>query len=274
MGRPIFDPAGGAWYDPLMFGFLLKKTFFDMWDNLFRVIILNAGFLACFALVFLLPGISAGLPALAYVVFFLGIAVLAVYTGAASRMMSEIADYRHPGFSDFLSFVKQSYASSLILALFLVAYVFTVRFAFSFYGGLSSLLGPLAVALLFWITVALILAGQFFFPVQSRLDGKFRKISRKSFILFIDNPWFSVGLIMAALVTSIISAFTAFLVPGFATLLLFWNVALKLRLYKYDYLEQNPKESRKRIPWDALLVEDRERLGKRTLKGMIFPWKE
>jgi hypothetical protein len=44
-------------------------------------------------------------------------------------------------------------------------------------------------------------------------------------------------------------------------------------MYKYDYLEKNPGD-RRRIPWDALLVEDRERVGKRTLKGMIFPWKE
>jgi hypothetical protein len=29
-----------------------------------------------------------------------------------------------------------------------------------------------------------------------------------------------------------------------------------------------------RVPWDALLAEDREQVGVRTLRGMIFPWKE
>lgn len=245
-----------------------------MWDNLFHVIILNAGFLACFALIFLLPSLFADVPVLASVVIFVGIAVFALYTGAVSRMTSEIADYKHPGFSDFISFVKETYASSLLLAACLFAYVFVVNNASNFYGSLSTTIGYFAIALLFWITVGIILAGQFFFPIQSRLDRKFRKIFRKSFILFIDNPLFSIGLLTGAAVTSIISVFSALLVPGLSTLLLFWNVALKLRLYKYDYLEQNPQANRRRIPWDALLVEDRERLGKRTLKGMIFPWKE
>jgi hypothetical protein len=70
------------------------------------------------------------------------------------------------------------------------------------------------------------------------------------------------------------SLFTALLLPGISSILLFWNTAFKLRLYKYDWLEQNPGSNKKSIPWDALLVEDRERVGKRTLKGMIFPWKE
>jgi hypothetical protein len=43
---------------------------------------------------------------------------------------------------------------------------------------------------------------------------------------------------------------------------------------KYDYLEENPRADRKHIPWETLLREERERVGKRTLKGMIFPWKE
>ncbi|HVP19812.1 MAG TPA: hypothetical protein VMU36_12520, partial [Spirochaetia bacterium] len=89
-----------------------------------------------------------------------------------------------------------------------------------------------------------------------------------------DNPGFSIGLAICALIVAGVSVFTAFLLPGFATVLLWWNVAAKLRLYKYDWLEQNPGADRRRVPWDALLVEDRERVGKRTLRGMIFPWRE
>jgi uncharacterized membrane protein YesL len=118
-----------------------------------------------------------------------------------------------------------------------------------------------------------VLALQFFFPVQSRLDKKFGKILKKMFLLFLDNPLFSVGLLVGAVATLALSAFTALLLPGIASILLWWNVALKLRIYKYDYLEKHP-DARRNIPWDALLVEDRERVGKRTLKGMIFPWKE
>jgi hypothetical protein len=257
-----------------MFGFLVKKAFFDMWDNLFRIIIMNLGYIAVFAIFFLLAPLFTNVPVLFFAVFALGIAILAVYTGAASRMCSEIADYRQPGFSDFYGFIKESWPSSLLFAVVLTLYVLVMYVAFQFYGGMKSVVGPLAVALLFWVTVACVFASQYFFPIQSRLDRKFRKIFRKTFLVFFDNPGFSIALLFCALIVLIASLFTALLLPGICTILLWWNIAFKLRLYKYDWLEKNPDAKRRQIPWDALLVEDRERVGKRTLKGMIFPWKE
>jgi uncharacterized membrane protein YesL len=257
-----------------MFAFLIKKAFFDMWDNLFRIIIMNVGYIAVFAIFFLLAPLVTSMPALFFAVLALGIAFLSVYTGAVSRMCAEIADYRQPGFSDFFGFIRESFPSSLLYALVVAVYAMVVWYAFQFYGGMKGLLGPLAVALLFWVTVACIFASQYFFPIQSRLDRKFRKIFRKTFLVFFDNPGFTIGLLICALIIVIVSFFTALLLPGITTLLLWWNVAFKLRLYKYDWLEQNPGAKRRQVPWDALLVEDRERVGKRTLKGMIFPWKE
>jgi len=257
-----------------MFGFLVKKTFFDMWDNLFRILLMNLGFLAISAIFFLLAPLFIGVPVLFFATLAVGIAIFAVYTGAVSKMCAEIADFRQPGFSDFIGFARESLGSSLLLALAIVVYALIVSVAFRFYGGMKSLVGPLAAALLFWVTVAWALASQYYFPIQSRMDKKFRKIFRKTFLLFFDNPGFSIALFIVAVITLVLSAFTAFLLPGLATLLLWWNVALKLRLYKYDWLEQNPGANRRRAPWDALLVGDRERVGKRTLKGMIFPWKE
>jgi uncharacterized membrane protein YesL len=257
-----------------MFGFLVKKAFFDLWDNMFRIIIMNLGYIILFAVAVLLAPVLISLPWLGYATLALAIAVLAVYTGAVSRMCAEIADYRQPGFSDFFRFVRESFPSSLLLALLLVLYVLVITIAFQFYGGMKSLVGPLAVALLFWVTIACVMAFQFFFPIQSRLDRKFRKIFRKSFLVFFDNPGFSIGLLFSMLIVLTVSVVTMLLLPGISAILLWWNVAFKLRLYKYDWLEQNPGKKRRPIPWDALLVEDRERVGKRTLKGMIFPWKE
>jgi uncharacterized membrane protein YesL len=257
-----------------MFGFLIKKAFFDMWDNMFRIILMNLGYIAVLAIFFLLAPLFTSVPVLFFVTIGLGIAVLTVYTGAVSRMCSEIADYKQPGFRDFWSYIKESYPSSLLLALVLTVYVFVISVAFQFYGGMKTLVGPLAVALLFWVTVAWVLASQYYFPIQSRLDKKFRKIFKKTFLVFFDNPGFSILLFLCACIVLVISAFTALLLPGISSILLLWNTAFKLRLYKYDWIEQNPGANRKRVPWDALLVDDRERVGKRTLKGMIFPWKE
>jgi hypothetical protein len=270
----VFDHASKECYRGGMFGFLVKKAFFDMWDNMFRIILMNLGYIAVLAIFFLLAPLFVSVPVLFFVTLALGIAILAVYTGAVSKMCSDIADYKQPGFNEFWLFVKESFGSSLLLALVVTAYVFVISVAFQFYGGMSSLVGPLAVALLFWVTLAWIFASQYFFPIQSRLDKKFKKIFRKTFLLFFDNPWFSIGLLLSAILVLIASVFTALLLPGISTIILWWNIAFKLRMYKYDYLEQNPGANRRRIPWDALLIEDRERVGKRTLKGMIFPWKE
>lgn len=42
-----------------MFGFLIKKTFFDMWDNMFRIILLNLAFIGVLGLV-ALPSLVSG----------------------------------------------------------------------------------------------------------------------------------------------------------------------------------------------------------------------
>ena len=97
------------------------------------------------------------------------------------------------------------------------------------------------------------------------------------FLLFADNPGFSFSLALYNLVSLALSLFLALLMPGFAGVALASDDAMRLRMYKYDWLEQHPgldARARKDIPWDELLAEDRELVGKRTLKGMIFPWKE
>jgi hypothetical protein len=330
----------------LMFGFLIKKTFFDMWDNMFRIIILNLAFLLAMGLIMLPSLVSGDVPAdasaasgaaaapapaapaaqpsdaeseagfdafvadcvakpfttplarillmlgpirgsqligmlvgrqpliiLPILILLVGIAAFAALCGAASRVTADIADYKQPGFAEALAYLKESWTNSLLAAVLLAAYLFVVSVAFPFYTG-RGVVGWLAIGLLFWVTVAVLLAAQYLFPIQSRLDRKLRKIVRKSFLLLFDNTIFTFGLMFVALVVFVASAFTAFLLPGVATIFLWWNAALKLRLYKYDWLEQNPGADRRKVPWDALLIDDRERVGKRTLKGMIFPWKE
>ena len=81
-----------------MFGFLIKKAFFDMWDNMFRILIMNLGYILVLAIFFLLAPLFTSIPALFVATLVVGIGVFALYTGVASRMCSEIADYKQPGF--------------------------------------------------------------------------------------------------------------------------------------------------------------------------------
>jgi len=256
-----------------MFGFLIKKAFFDFWDNLIRIVILNLGFILLLAILVYFPLLFKDSPPLFYAFLGLGLALLSVYTGVVSWMVAQIADYRKPELSEALNALKASWPTSLLFAGLNLLLVFLLSVAFPVYGRLKSFLGPLASSFLFWVLIFWVLAAQFYFPIQSRLDRRFLKMLKKSFLLFLDNPLFTFGLFLGSLLVFALSVFTAFLLPGIASILLWQNAGLKLRLYKYDHLEKHP-EDRRRVPWDALLVEDRERVGKRTLKGMIFPWKE
>ncbi len=244
-----------------------------MWDNLIRIVIMNLGFIVAFAIIIYFPLLFRDAPVLFFIALGIGMAVLFVYSGVVSSLTSIIADYTKPEFKDFISHLKATYPTSLLFAMINLLLVFLFRVAFQVYGGLQSFLGPLASSFLFWVLIFWILALQYFFSIQARLDKNFKKILKKMFLLLLDNPLFTIGLLIGSLATFALSVFTAFLLPGISSIFLWWNVALKLRLYKYDYLENNP-EQRRNIPWDALLTEDRERVGKRTLKGMIFPWKE
>jgi hypothetical protein len=257
-----------------MFGFLVKKAFFDMWDNLFRVVVMNIGYVLIGGAFLGVLELSAATTPWGLLALLPCMALLFVYTGAVSGMTKEIADYGTPGLRDFWTHVKESAPTSLLFALIVNAHLFILRYTAVFYLGLGTMLGLVALAFIFWVSVLWALSCLYFYPVQSRLDRDFRKIVRKMMVLFFDNTVFSLGLALGALVVIVLSAFTAFLLPGFATVLVWVNVSLKLRLYKYDYLEQHPEANRRQIPWDALLVDDRERVGKRTIRGMIFPWKE
>ena len=68
------------------------------------------------------------------------------------------------------------------------------------------------------------------------------------------------------------------LLPSVSGITLAQVNTLRLRLYKYDYYEAHPElktpKEKRYIPWDELLQNDKETLGPRSFKSLIFPWKE
>ena len=258
-----------------MLGFLVKKAFFDTWDHFLGVLVINLGFILIGLIPFSSVQLVESLPFGAFIgIVAIGIILLFVYAGAASLMARDIVNYETPEWKNFLRYLKETWFQSLIFGLIYVAGIAVSFVGFSTYLQMTSILGLAAAVFLLWAVVIWVLASQFYFPVLARLDTKIPKILRKSFILFFDNTFFAFVLGFGVLLIAGVSIFTAFLFPGFGGLLVWHQAAMKLRLYKYDYLEENPGANRKKIPWDGLLVEEKEKVGKRTLRGMIFPWKE
>jgi hypothetical protein len=257
-----------------MIGFLIKKNFFDLWDNLFRVALVNLGFIASVAIPVFIPPLLAPVPALGMAALFLGILWCFVYLSAASLSLKAISDYSSFGFQDFLANIKQALPAGLILGVFVFFCGLLISFIIPFYLNMNSMVGLLLAAVIFWTVVVVGLSFQFFFAVRARLDTKFPKVIKKCFLFFFDNPGFCIFSLLNNLVMLALSFFLALLFPGPAGILLFLDEAMRLRLLKYDWLEAHPEADRRAIPWDALLIEEREKTGTRSLKSFIFPWKD
>jgi hypothetical protein len=257
-----------------MIGFFIKKSFFDGWDHLFALILLNLGFIADIGLCVALPS-GLGAPNwLGLALAALALALGAVWLSTCVYALKDVSDFGSIRLGDILGFAKQGLIPGLQVGALLVVGYFVISVGLPFYLSMGGILGALAAGVIFWCAVILLLAMQYYIPLRARLGGGLKKNLRKSFVVFFDNPGFSVFLFLYSAVSLVLSLFLAFLIPGFAGVALADNVALRLRLYKYDWLEANPEANRKQVPWEELVKEDQDLVGKRTLKGMFFPWKE
>ncbi|MDR0525220.1 MAG: hypothetical protein LBG90_05040 [Spirochaetaceae bacterium] len=257
-----------------MIGFLIKKTFFDLWDNLFRVALINLGFIASAAIPIFIPSFLPSDSILGLAVFGIGVLWCVIYLAAAALCLRSLSDYGTFGFGDFFRHLKQAWLPGLGMGGVVCFLAILGSVAIPFYLGMESLIGLLLGAVIFWTMVISLLALQFFFPIRARLDRNLLKVLKKCFLIFFDNPFFCIFSLLYSLVTLVLSTFLAFLVPGPAGMLLYLDEALRLRLLKYDWLEAHPEANRRKIPWDAILIDEREKTGTRTLRNFIFPWKD
>jgi hypothetical protein len=266
-----------------MIGFLVKKNFFDLWDNMFRIVLLDLGFLASLAIPIFIPALIPFM-ALSIAVFGAGLLWCCIYLAAAALSVKAISDYGIFGFSDFLKNLKAGWPAGMAMGAIGFLVFIMVKIIIPFYWGMNNMLGFLLAAVIFWTLVIAVLSFQFFLAIRARLDTKLKKIFKKCFIIFFDNPVFAVFILLYTVITLILSALLAFLLPGPAGILLFLDEAMRLRLLKYDWLETASKEDanlesppgrkRRQIPWDEILIEEREKTGTRSFKSFIFPWKD
>ncbi|GHT89468.1 hypothetical protein FACS1894137_18770 [Spirochaetia bacterium] len=204
----------------------------------------------------------------------LGILWCFVYLSAAALSLKALSDYRSFGLADFFSNLKAVWPAGFLLGILFLLGLVLVTMIIPFYFSLGSFFGLLLGTLLFWTLLAGTLALQFYFPIRSRLDTKVTKIIKKCFLIFLDNSLFCILTFLISLVILAVSLPLLMVFPGPGGLLLFLDEALRLRLLKYDWLETNADADRRKIPWDVLLTGEREKTGSRTLKGLIFPWKD
>ncbi len=256
----------------------MKKAFCDGWDNLFHIAVLNIAVSAlCIGAWFLIGASLFSLP-LSMFVFICCVAVIMILLFAVNECMAAVAAFKSFTFKDIISAVPSVWKDAVLFGLLVSVCVLLVFVGLPFYLGLKNVFGVFFAAIVVWAAVIAMLSLQWFMPIRSQLKNGFRKCLKKSFIIFFDNPGFSLFMFVYNTVLAVLSFFVAFLIPGYTGIILALNDALHLRLYKYDWMEEHPeltpKEARRLVPWDELIAEDRETLGPRSLKSFIFPWKD
>ncbi|QEN07583.1 hypothetical protein EXM22_06120 [Oceanispirochaeta crateris] len=254
--------------------FMLKKAFWDAWDNMGRLLLINFVMILLLAVPVFIPKVLIGVPVLSVLSLVLSVLVIFIYTGAVSSYIRDLVHYKSPELKDILKHLKENWKNSLIFGIFSLFFYFVCITGFQFYGTLGSVLGLVGLAFLFWVCVIVSISMMFFFPIMNNLDKNPVKILKKCFILFFDNTAAAVMLFIGIIVNAVVSLALAFILPGIAGIMILQESCMKLMLMKYDYLEENPDADRKKIPWNALIREEREKVGTRTLRGTIFPWKD
>jgi len=243
---------------------------------MFKIVVLNLGFIACTAIPIFLPMLADRFfdsTALEIILTAIGILVCSVYLSAAAFSIRVISDYGVFSFGDFFKSFKVTWPAGLVAGGLIFLVFIIVTFVLPFYAAMGNLAGLALSAIIFWTTIFGLLSFQYYLTVYTRLGSNVIKSLKKCMLISIDNTGFSIFMILNNLAALIISVFLAFMFPGPIGILLYLDEALRIRLLKYDWLEANPDANRRKIPWDALLIEEREKTGTRSFKNFIFPWK-
>jgi len=261
-----------------MVGFVIKKSFFDGWDNLLTLMALNALVIGVMFGGFFLADFFSGTIVVSVSCMAIAFLLEGVILTGMSHALFAVAAYKRFSWRDFAVGMRASWRHGALFSLFVGLVALILSVAIKYYLGLGSLIGTFLALLLFWFAFALILCLQWFLPVRTQLDKRFIKCVRKCFLIFFDNPGFSVFMFLYSIALAILSIFPLFLLPGVSGLLLAQNEAFRLLMYKYDWIERHPeldfRSARKAVPWEELIANDRETVGERSLKHFIFPWKD
>ena len=262
-----------------MIQLFIRKSFFDLWDNLFVLVLFNAGLLLS-AAVPLIPLLFITTPGwLAAVLVAVSFSAACVWLAAVTAAVAEAAPGERLSLRQAFVSLPQALVPGLTLAGLASGLALSLGAVVPHYLAVRDVFSLVMLGLLGWFTLFCLLVGQYYLPLftYARTRGystALPAIMKRCLLFFMDNSGFSLFLLGHSIVCLVVSALPAFLIPGPAGVLLNLADALYLRLFKYQWLESLPAGALpKPVPWAILLADERARLGERSLKSLIFPWK-
>lgn len=272
-----------------MIGFFIKKNFFDGWENIFNIFLPNLITILWIALcaisIFIwgnAPSISTGIgvPLTVfsfYLLIFLSIAGLIILIGAFAQSAYSIADFKSMTLKEYFKNIASAVKKYFKFACLLSGIIIALVVGFPIYISVNSFYGVMLGMILLLASLIVFLAFQWYIPLSVMVKGDFKKLVKKCFAVLVDNFAFSLFMAIYSIALLCLSIVCFLTIPGLNGILLGYVNALRLRLYKYDWLDQHPNlkvaKERKNIPWEALLKEDEVMFGKKSIKTLFMPWK-
>ena len=258
-----------------MVGFFIKKAFFDGWDNLIGLVLFNLIYIALiFAGLWGSSYLTALSPMLSFVLLAVVLLAYSLIAGGTAAVVSNYSNYQRDSWNAFRGGIVRNIRHSLLFFAMNFLFFMNIILIMPFYMSMGNIVGIAAVVVMAWIEIFLALAVAYYFPLMNLLPGdRPLKTLRKCLIIIGDNLGFTFFLVLYRLFMLVMSVLTMGLVPGVTGAQLAEQDAMKLLMFKYDYLDENKGADRKHLPWEDLLYDEKEKVGPRSLKNMIFPWK-
>lgn len=258
-----------------MIGFLFKKVFFDIWDNLLMLVLMSLGIVVPLGIVYLGSLLLDVNVAAFFAVIAFALLLFSFYSLYLSSITFGYSRNKKGGIQAVKNALRFHFGHALFHFVLLVILCLISLYGIPFYFAFGNIFGIVMGMMLFWMTVIVVLAMQYYYPLcfHMEADGAF-KTFKKCFILLFDNMGTSLFLALRTVVDLVLSLLTATMIPGVSGISLSRMDTTKLLMLKYDFLEANPDCTRKDINWEDLLYEERQLVGPRSFKGMIFPWKD
>ena len=257
-----------------MFGFYIKKAFFDGWDNFIQMVLQNIIYIVFFLLI-----VGSIVVFGDNLVFFLPVAIAIMFLfclsmGGTSSVAYNWSQYKSETWRPFMKGVGRNIRHSMLFFLCIMVLFLLFFLVIPFYLSFNNILGTVFGVMMVWLAIFLLLVLPYYFPLMNLLpgDGPFKTL-KKCFIVAGDNLGYTILLLLHNILDIVLTVVTMGLLPGWCGLMLGGQDMMKLLMKKYDWIEENPGKNRKEMDWSEILYDEKETLGPRSFKNMIFPWK-
>lgn len=264
-------------YGPLL-SRIYKKTFWNTYDHIGQLIILNL----LWFLIFPLPTflVFRYIPLTGYAqisfTFLVGLLTHSFATSGVFALTARLADYRDVGVGDFFRAARSFYLRTLLLSLLFGGIFFLLTYSIRFYTSVKlgfGIIGFFLAGIQIWIGAFALLMQTYLLPLLFTKNWALKPVLKWSAMLVVLRPGFTILLFLQALAIFILISVTGvgvvLLLMGITSI--FLNTALRETLRDMD---RTTEPKKKPTSWKEIFAERErdEEEEKRTLKDIFRPW--